>query len=161
MWLKVVTSGWTYAVLMSIAFLWSRLDYLHLENSIETQKTNHALALVARYEHVLQLERSETKKYQDIAAQYEQDKQRLENEKDAVIANLRAGNVRLRQRFTCPTSVSSATPTSGERDGGEGRGLLEQDAEFLVRFAAEADARVKQLQSCQAVLKEVGSDRQE
>ena len=159
MWIRLLTSGWTYAVLMSVAFLWSRLDYSHLENSIETQKTNHALALVARYEDVLETERSETKKYQDIAAQYEQDKQRLSNEKDAVIADLRSDALRLRRRFQCPSpSVPNTPDTTSERNGGEGGGLLDSDAEFLVRLAAEADERVMQLQACQAVLKETQGD---
>jgi hypothetical protein len=161
MWLKILFSGWTWAGVLLVLLIASRLELAGLVICHQQELLSQAQKSEQVWADIIQTERNAVQHYYDVSMRLEQEKDKIENEKDAVIADLRSGDVRLRERFTCPTSVPNDTPASGERDGGEGRGLLEQDAEFLVRFAAEADARVKQLQSCQAVLKEVGSDRQE
>jgi hypothetical protein len=162
MWLKILTSGWTYAAVLLVLLVLSRLELAGAVIIHQQEKLNAAEASELRWAELIKAEREEVKKYYDISMKLEQEKDKIENEKDAVIADLRAGNVRLRQRFTCPTPAVPNSPTaSGQRDGGEGSGLLEQDAEFLVRLAAEADERVTQLTACQNVLKEAGYDRQE
>ena len=79
-------------------------------------------------------------------------------ERDRVINDLRTGNRRLQQRFTCPaTGGSGRVPETaagpGRSDGVGGAGLSGEDAEFLVREAARADAVARQLQACQAVIR--------
>lgn len=75
--------------------------------------------------------------------------------RDDTIADLRSGALQLRERFTCSaarSSVPGTAPSTGlDHAPGEG-GLQRTDAEFLVRFAGEADEVVIQLQACQAVL---------
>lgn len=73
--------------------------------------------------------------------------------RDRTIADLRAGNLRLRQRFTCAADdLSAATDATGSGDAAAQTGLQQQDAEFLVRLASEADEVVLQLQACQSIL---------
>jgi hypothetical protein len=159
MWIKVLTSGWTYAAVLLVLLILSRLELAGAVIIHQQEKLAAAEASEARWAEVIKAERDEVRKYYTISMQLEQEKDKIANEKDAVIADLRAGNVRLRQRFTCPApAVSEGSAAPGERDGGERSGLLEQDAEFLVRLAAEADERVKQLQACQNVLKETQGD---
>lgn len=159
MWLKILTSGWTWAGVLLLLLVLSRLELAGAELIHATERLADEKAHAQQLIDVVEQERAEVKKYTEIAAQLEQEKETLANEKDAVIAGLRADTLRLRRRFTCPaTSVSAESSASGERDGGEAGGLSKQDAEFLVRFAAEADERVIQLQACQNVLKETVSD---
>lgn len=69
-------------------------------------------------------------------------------ELDTTLANLRADNLRLRQRFTaCRVPQDSDTP--GGDDGAGTGGLSEQDAEFLVRLAGDADRVANKLAACQ------------
>ena len=68
------------------------------------------------------------------------------------IADLRAGKFRVREHFTCPAGVSpAAAGASGGDAAGEG-GLSDKDAEFLVRFAGDADNAATRLTACQAIL---------
>jgi multidrug efflux pump subunit AcrA (membrane-fusion protein) len=52
---------------------------------------------------------------------------------DATVANLRAGNIVVREKFTCPANPTSGIP--GESAGG----LSTEDAEFLLRESERAD----------------------
>jgi len=73
------------------------------------------------------------------------------------IADLRRGTVRVRDRFTCQGAMPQAAGSaSGSHPAGQG-GLSVQDAEFLVRFAGEADAIASRLTACQRV---IAADRQ-
>jgi hypothetical protein len=91
----------------------------------------------------------------------EQHQKAIENEKakaDAVIAAYGAGTVRLRNRFTCPATgtggnMSAAATSTGQRDERTQGGLQQQDVQFLVRFAAEADELADQLSACQSIIK--------
>lgn len=82
-----------------------------------------------------------------IAEQSEVRIREIQSEADAVVADLRAGNVRLRQHWqgaiaTCDLSRDSAAALAAEREAE----LREQGAADLVRLAAEADAQVRALQ---------------
>lgn len=74
-------------------------------------------------------------------------------ERDGLLADLRAGNVRLRDKFRCPDRRLPAAPgPAAGSDGAEGGGLSVTDAQFLVRLGAEADDVARQLTACQAIL---------
>ena len=68
------------------------------------------------------------------------------------IAGLRAGSLRVRDRFRCPAGVSQAPAGARSADDAGPGGLQPADAEFLVRFAADADAIARKLNALQAVL---------
>lgn len=73
-------------------------------------------------------------------------------DRDSTIADLHADNLRLRERFRgCGTGgVSENSGTDGSDDGAGASGFSEQDAEFLIRIAAEADAVAHRLDACQS-----------
>jgi hypothetical protein len=74
-------------------------------------------------------------------------------ERDTLIAELRGGSVRLRERFTCPPRVSrDSTAAAGSHEAPQG-GLSGADAEFLIRLASEADEAAKQLTACQDTIR--------
>lgn len=90
-----------------------------------------------------------------IAQNLIEERNRGFQERDQVIADLRAGALRLRPRFQCPARQQAApagTAAAGS-DGGAQAGLSGADAEFLVREASRADEVARQLTACQAVIR--------
>jgi hypothetical protein len=81
-----------------------------------------------------------------IAAQYEQDKNDAQAAADRTIADLRAGNVRLRRRWACPPSASmpgtSASTAQSDADAAD----REASAARIIHAAADADNQIKRLQ---------------
>lgn len=99
-------------------------------------------------------ERAHTEEIDRIAVNLIEERNRGFQERDKIIADLRAGTVRMRSRFKCP-AVRPAAPgaaTAGS-DGGTPAGLSDADAEFLIRESARSDEIVRQLTACQAVIR--------
>lgn len=107
-----------------------------------------------------QAERDSAQAMAAIDNAYQQGQADAKAESDRVIADLRAGNVRLRKRFTCPAAsdLPAAGTSTGSSDAAQTGGLQRDDAEFLVREAERADEVVRQLQACQAIVRK---DRQQ
>lgn len=80
-----------------------------------------------------------------VATVYEQDKTDAKAKHDAVVADLRAGAVRLRDHWTCPVAVPSAAAGTGQRDAAAD--LRAADSGDLVRLGAEADAQIRAAQA--------------
>lgn len=156
MWLRILVSGWTYAVLFALFYGYA----LYSKNTmLRKQAEAHALATEV-WADAVQSARDKEKALaasnQNTLDQFIRDTKETLDEKERTIADLRAGNRRLRERFQCPPNgVSRNSQAPSSSDGATQSGLLDADAEFLVRFAAEADERVNQLTACQAVLKDV------
>lgn len=77
---------------------------------------------------------------------------------EAAVAAVRAGTVRVRDRFTCPATGSGAVPNTGTStspgDGGATRrGLQAADVELVLRLASEADQVADRLRACQAIVR--------
>lgn len=83
-----------------------------------------------------------------LAAQYEKDKLNAQATHDAVVADLRAGNQRLHQRWQAAVAtgeLSAAAAAAGLADGGADDRI--QSAGRIVGAAASCDAQVKGLQA--------------
>ena len=89
--------------------------------------------------------------YKAIADRFLAEQDKADVEHKAVIASLRAGTLRVRDRFRCPAGVSQAPAGAGSADDPGPGGLQREDAEFLVRIADEADAIARKLNALQAV----------
>lgn len=79
--------------------------------------------------------------------------------KNRTIADLHAGTVRVRDNFACPAATAkgaaAATGTSTRVGDAAGAGGLQAaHVEFLLREAGRADEAVKQLEACQAIVKQ-------
>ncbi len=115
-------------------------------------------ALADAKDKARQAERAAVEEQARIAEQLIAERNQAYEERDRVIDDLRAGNRRLQQRFTCPPAsgsgrVPATAAATGRSDGTGQAGLSGQDAEFLIREAGRADAAVRQLQACQAVVR--------
>lgn len=95
-------------------------------------------------------EREQADKLASIGATHEQDRQAAEAVPAAVVADLRAGNVRLRREWAgCETQrLSEASAAAAERDALAA--VREQLAGEIVRIGRDADDHVR---ACQAVIR--------
>lgn len=90
----------------------------------------------------------------DIDAKHQQEIAEIQKNANNTIASYRAGDLKLRQRFTCAARrVSEATTSAAVRDAATGCGLSETDVEFLVRFGERADVITRQLDEAQAIIR--------
>lgn len=80
-----------------------------------------------------------------VDAAYQQGKQEAQRENDKLVADLRTGAVRLRDRWQqCEAGLSDVTAGAGGTDAGADDRAA--SAARIVRAAREADARIKALQ---------------
>lgn len=95
---------------------------------------------------VRQLEQDLASAQAGVSEAYEKGKKHAEATGTAVTADLRADNLRLRQRWTsCEAQrLSDATALAGEPDAAAGD--REESAGRIVRYAAQCDAQVRGLQ---------------
>jgi hypothetical protein len=94
----------------------------------DAQSKYHAALNKTRGEYVAKLEEAQT---QLAAAQ----------------RRIAAGSVL--PRFKCPAPAVTGSGSATGSDGGEERGLLDADGDFLVRLASEADRNTNQLKAAQ------------
>jgi prophage endopeptidase len=129
----------------------------HYQAIIAKRDTDQAKALAALKDQALVQEHLHAAAMATVDHNYQEQLKNEISSRDAVIDGLRAGTVRLRQRFICPAassgSVPTATSSTSSGDTAEGSGLQSADAEFLVRLASEADTVTLQLQACQEVVR--------
>lgn len=82
--------------------------------------------------------------YKAIAERFLKEQTDAKLETDRVIAGLRSGERRVRDRFTCPSLPGASADSSGVAETGP-RGLQPEDAAAIVRAGAEADEVARQL----------------
>lgn len=109
-----------------------------------------ANAALTRTNEVLAEERARADRLSEIGETHEQDRADAETVPAAVAADLRAGNLRLRQQWAgCETSrLSDAAAAAAERDALAK--LRDEAAGRIVRIGRDAD---DQLRACQAVIR--------
>lgn len=114
-------------------------DNAQTAKAVAEQERDNAIAVIA-------VERQRVKRAEAVATQYEQEKEDAESKGAAVADGLRAGNLRLQQRWAgCEARVSDLAASSGEPDGSADDRA--EGARDLVRAAAEADAQIRGLQA--------------
>lgn len=108
-------------------------------------------------ERVREAEKASAARVVAISADYQADLQRLNDEKDALLSDVRAGRRRLSIPATCDAGggapVPGAAAGTGGRDGEARAELSGEAADFLVALASEADRVARQLDACQQVIR--------
>lgn len=104
-----------------------------------------AVAELADMNKTLIAERAKTAEMAVIAESFEAEKRNVQAAADRVVADLRAGNVQLRDRWQgCKADLSAASSGTGQPDAtADDRS---ESAGRIVRAAAECDAQVRGLQ---------------
>lgn len=114
-------------------------DYAQTAKAVAETERDNAIAVIA-------VERQLVKRAEAVATQYEQEKADAESKGAAVADGLRAGNLRLQQRWAgCEARVSDLAASPGQPDGAADDRA--EGARDLVRAAAEADAHIRGLQA--------------
>lgn len=156
--LKLI-GGWRAAVFLAAALAlggWGvteRLGRLSAENNLAAVHSLQEITARKYAELQLQRERELAAAFAKATKNHLEEQRNAKQKYDATLAALRTDNLRLRQRFTCPAPGDvHSTPASGS-DGGEGSGLLREDAEFLISEAQRADDIVRQLKLAQETIR--------
>lgn len=114
-------------------------DSAQTAKAVAEQERDNAIAVIA-------VERQRVKRAEAVATQYEQEKADAESKGAAVADGLRAGNLRLRQRWAgCEARVSDLAASPGQPDGAADDRA--DSAGRIVRAAAACDAQVRGLQA--------------
>lgn len=118
-----------------------------LERKLDKEAKDHAEWIVAQ----------ERKKTAELAAIDKKNTEVMNNAKEdyeRTIADLRAGNLQLRKRFTCP-GTSTTQPPGGVDNAEEATGLQREDGEFLISEAERADGVARQLNAAIEIIEEL------
>ncbi len=114
-------------------------DNAETAKKVAEQERDNAVAVIA-------VERQRVKRAEAVATQYEQEKADAESKGADVADGLRAGNLRLQQRWAgCEARVSDLAAASGQPDGAADDRA--DSAGRIVRAAAACDAQVRGLQA--------------
>lgn len=142
---------WTMIV-FAVGFEWRDRS---CDLAVAKDEANAARATVQAHVDVRHAERIQAESMAKIGEEHEQDRREAEAVPDAVVAELRAGTLRLRNDLaTCHTArLSEAAASASQRD--ENAQLRAEIAGDLVRVGRDAD---DQIRACQAV---VAADRAE
>lgn len=114
-------------------------DNAQTAKAVAEQERDNAIAVIA-------IERQRVKRAEAVATQYEQEKADAESKGAAVADGLRAGNLRLQQRWAgCEARVSDLAASTGQPHGAADDRA--DSAGRIVRAAAACDAQVRGLQA--------------
>ena len=148
--------------LLCVAFIsyvsWCSYDYGYKKARTEQIDSYESMIqqLKADVGKALQRERIAYAKQEQIESNYLAKHKEIEHNANSTIDEYRTNNVRLRESLKakqCPDVSSVANSTSGNHATTTG-GLHDRDVEFLIRYAARADAVAEQLKSAQALIKQ-------
>lgn len=138
--------GTIFAGLALLALLFVGVQTVRLNNAqhdLDVQKT--ALIVNAKNfaEWKLKQEAENAAAIAEIDKKHREEQNHVQAEADRAVADLRNDVVRLRKRFTCPAQgqPGSADSPIGGVDAERIGGLTTEDAEFLIREAADSDRK--------------------
>lgn len=146
---QILASAWLLSLVAAFGAGWTwkgdRAEVREVRTELDQSKVEAKAADEARAK-----ERSQSDAMAKIGEKHELDRQVAEGVADSVVADLRAGNYRLRNELaSCETSrLSSAAASASQRDAGAIS--REEIAAAAIRIARDAD---DQLRACQAVVR--------
>lgn len=125
---NIIRLAWACAVLVVILTVGgigyrlgsshSRIALAEYKKAAAEQTAKDADKLAKLTQEYRETERKHAETLNDVATQYEADKRAIETNADRLVADLRAGNRKLRDEWQgCKASVSSASPGASGADG--------------------------------------------
>lgn len=135
-----------------------RLNAIH-EAQVQAVNMANAQAHASLVEQMRTKERQHADDMAALDAKYTKELTHERAEADRIIADLRTDVVRVRDEFTCAYGAAQggagkAGTSTSLGDGRKAGGLQKPHVEFLLSEAGRADEVVKQLQACQAIVRQ-------
>lgn len=111
------------------------------------QEADYQRSRANAVEGVLIKERAKNEALVEISTKYEADKREIETAAERTVADLRAGNLRLRQLWEAKAATADLSATvAAASQPDDGAADRKESASRIVRAAAECDAQVVRLQ---------------
>lgn len=132
----------------SVAIAHRAADSAATARDVAAGERDSVRAELAQANNVITTERATAAKANALAAQYEKDKADAQTASDRVVADLRAGNLRLHQRWqaaVATSELSAAAAAASTVDGGAAD--REASAGRIIGAAAACEAQVTGLQA--------------
>lgn len=139
-WVKYAIAS---AILAAACGLTWHVTTLEWENKWQARDLSDEKWRVKYTEDLRNTEHVWAEQFTTLQSWYQMELDNNRNEADKTIAGYRAGNLKLRQQFTCVGKSVSDTSTPGQiTDAARDCGLQSRDVEFLVRYSERAQAVV-------------------
>ena len=145
-------------LLTSIFIGWCCYDYGYTQ--ARTQQIDNYESMIrelkAESDQALERERKSYKKQEQLETKYLEKIKELQHNETTLIDEYRANNLSLRDSLKakkCP-DVSIVADSTVSHHAATTGGLHDTDVEFLIRYAARADAVAEQLKSAQALIQQ-------
>jgi hypothetical protein len=145
-------------LLTSIFIGWCCYDYGYTQ--ARTQQIDNYESMIrelkAESDQALERERNSYKKQEQLETKYLEKIKELQHNETTLIDEYRANNLSLRDSLKakkCP-DVSIVADSTVSHHAATTGGLHDTDVEFLIRYAARADAVAEQLKSAQALIQQ-------
>ena len=145
-------------LLTSIFIGWCCYDYGYTQ--ARTQQIDNYESMIrelkAESDQALERERESYKKQEQLETKYLEKIKELHHNETTLIDEYRANNLSLRDSLKakkCP-DVSIVADSTVSHHAATTGGLHDTDVEFLIRYAARADAVAEQLKSAQALIQQ-------
>ena len=145
-------------LLTSIFIGWCCYDYGYTQ--ARTQQIDNYESMIrelkAESDQALERERESYKKQEQLETKYLEKIKELQHNETTLIDEYRANNLSLRDSLKakkCP-DVSIVADSTVSHHAATTGGLHDTDDEFLIRYAARADAVAEQLKSAQALIQQ-------
>ena len=144
---------WVYAAILALGVIGlQRVEVSHYKAQLSAVTTKHAVEA----QHVAELtakaseaaraaEHGQAQAFEAIATRYEQDKADALTAQAGVIADLRAGNLRLRDRWATQGLATQVAASAGKPDAAADDRAA--SAGRIVRAARDADDQIRGLQA--------------
>lgn len=149
---------WAWALLASAVLMaglrshWIGVGESRVQAVLDAERAANKLAADAQAAEAEATEQRQAAEFAAVVDSLKQENDRAKQDADRLVADLRRGAVRLRDRFTCPRAVPGAAGSAARSDeAGEG-GFTVEDASVALGIARDGDAAIRQLTACQSIL---------
>ena len=159
-WREAVIAVLMFLLLLCLFLLNSKTAKLHQADAkclaqIQTIEQKQQAAVIAAQAKAREAEQKAAQQVSDIERKLHEQQTQSSNDQARLISSVHNGDVSLRERFTCPadaTNLPKAATNPSRDTPTEKRGLLKEDAEFLISESYRADQVTNQLTACQDML---------
>lgn len=160
----ILKRAWPYLACLAVLLVINYGTYRHgvttttdrYERLLAEHREAGALALAKAQAETRDKEQQAARAQASIETAYLQGQKDAQANTDRTIADLRAGNIRLRNELASAQcaidGVSTIASGAGQRHAACSGGLREEHARFLIHFADRADQVARQLQAAQEVI---------